>query len=526
MRTSILHQLTAVDGPRAAADPGVPDGLDTLRRFLDVAATATGRATYYNTAGEQEQAEAAAHQALLTLDRGLYAALVAAPAVTDRTRQLGVRRLLAHPWQPATATLFDQAEERAVLELAVRQLPVPRRLKLFGLLQTDRVNNARARKLILRSILGHPQLERWCVRYRVKLRAALTHAWGQRTTGMVRGVLATPASGRTVQQRQRLAAVVDRYAPGRDPAVVHECVGFILGVDAPWTRPLLAAYQAAKGDLDAGASLPYETLEGIRSTYHRDRRTSAQVLALTAAQLSTTQRLRMQRQADSAGVQVTVDLDQVDAVQLYLYALARGLNPQVAAALDRAAAAAAARFPLAARQVALVLDASASTQGADTQPLRPLAVTLALRDLLTVAAGGHVTEVWCGGRWTDDGLVRPAGPTALAGGLLLAFAADPDVVFLVTDGYENAPAGRAAEVLHAARQLGLAAPVYQLTPVLAAEATEGRAVASEVPVLPVHRAEALELAWVRLLLEVDPAGAARALLRLAAATHDHLEVTP
>lgn len=117
MRTSILHRTDLVGSP-AMAGTRVPDGLDTLRRFLDVAVAATGRASFYNTSDEQQQAEAAAHQEMLAVDRGVYAALVAAPGVTDRTCQLGVRALLSHPRQPPAATLFDQAEETALLELA------------------------------------------------------------------------------------------------------------------------------------------------------------------------------------------------------------------------------------------------------------------------------------------------------------------------------------------------------------------------------------------------------------------------
>jgi hypothetical protein len=126
---------------------------------------------------------------------------------------------------------------------------------------------------------------------------------------------------------------------------------------------------------------------------------------------------------------------------------------------------------------------------------------LALRDLLT-AAVERVTEIWCDGEPTRDGLVR-------------ALAAGPDLV-VISDGYENAPAGRTAEVLEAARRLGVATPVVQLSPVLSAEVAGVRTVADGVPALPVHRPDALELAWVRLLLDVDPPAAARALARLAA----------
>ncbi len=50
--------------------------------FLDAATTSLGRATHYNSREEQQRAELLAHDALLWLDRDLYAVLLALPGVT------------------------------------------------------------------------------------------------------------------------------------------------------------------------------------------------------------------------------------------------------------------------------------------------------------------------------------------------------------------------------------------------------------------------------------------------------------
>ena len=44
--------------------------------FLDTAATATARATFYNTRAEQEAAVEAVHRDLFGLDRGIYTCLL------------------------------------------------------------------------------------------------------------------------------------------------------------------------------------------------------------------------------------------------------------------------------------------------------------------------------------------------------------------------------------------------------------------------------------------------------------------
>ena len=125
----------------------------TAGAFLDAAGTATGRATFYNTKEEQARAEARVHDKLLALHRGLYALLATLPGVTDHTRMRVVSKLLGTPG--------GNAGERAILEFLVSSLPAPRRFRLFDALRRARVNNARTRRIILRTILDSPKLELW-----------------------------------------------------------------------------------------------------------------------------------------------------------------------------------------------------------------------------------------------------------------------------------------------------------------------------------------------------------------------------
>ncbi|UGQ14825.1 hypothetical protein LO772_15370 [Yinghuangia sp. ASG 101] len=493
-----------------------PDAVRTIARFLDVATGATGRATFYNSADEQAALEQAAHADMAALDRRAYTGLICGPYVLDRARQTGVVHLLSTPSADGDA---PDAPARAVARLSV-----PRMLNLYGMLASARVNNARARKLILRTILAAPALERWSVRYRRKLAAALRHAWGARRAGILRAILVRERVGEELEPRELrlLTAEIDRFAAGRPLAVVHECVAFVLGAPGPYTRPVLRAYTEARTDLDAGRVLPYETLEGLRGRFHPDE-SPARVLELTKARLTAGQRLARQEQADRAGVEVEVDVTRYDAVRLYLYAFRRGMTDDVARALARRAREAAGSLDLGYRGVALLLDGSASMAGADEQALRPIAVALALRDAFRAAAddaadaGSSLTEAWFGGDRDDRGLVRPSGATAPAEALAAALAEDPDIVVVVSDGYENAPAGRFAETLAAAREFGIRTPVVQLAPVLAAESGGVRALADEVPVAAVQRLEGLELVACGLVLDADPEAGLRMLDRIVAA---------
>jgi len=475
--------------------------------FLDTATTALGRSTAYNTKIEQQRAELAAHSMLLGLDRGLYALILTLPGTTDRARQVGLKNLLGHG-RDGSQSVLDALAEGQVLRRLVDELPPQRVLKLFETLRVGseedgirRANNARTRKLVLRVLLSSSRLELWAVKYRAKVARALTHAWGERKTGIVRAILAKEDAVWTAKERSILQKAIDRYAP-LDAARVYACVGFVLG-DAHWsTLPLLHAFEAAKRDLAAGAKLPPEVLEGIRSVFHR-KTPKEEVLRLTAKNLTKTQALVVQKRAEEAHVEIRMNPEDHDAVRLYVYAFEMGMTPEIASALRGKARSAAKALPLRYDSVGILVDASASMLGGTDQRLRPMASVLALRDVLQHV--GRATVVYAGGHADGELLVRPSGDTSLAEGLLDLVEARPEAIFVLSDGYENRPAGRFSDVVDALREIGITTPIYHLNPVFAAEAKGVRELCPAlVPTLPANRPDALGLAFVRGMLQIEP----------------------
>ena len=252
----------------------------------------------------------------------------------------------------------------------------------------------------------------------------------------------------------------------------------------------------------ADVVLPFETLEGLRSRFHRDS-TSAQVLELTKSQLTSGQKIGLQRKASGANVNVEFNPASYDAARLYVYAYEMGLSEDIRTELARKAQAVAARFPVRFEYAAILLDVSASMMGHDTQAMRPISVALALRDVLAETAA-RATIVTSDGRIAPaTELVQPSGDTSLAAGLVKLLQRKPDVVFVLTDGYENAPAGRFAEVIRAIRKMGVDTPIHQFSPVFSAESRGVRALSSSVPGLPVSKPEAIGLGLLKALFAAD-----------------------
>jgi hypothetical protein len=510
------QQLTETRSALAVRDGGAVRVAETAREdvrravlaFLDAAATATGQATFYNTRAEQQAAQEAVHQAVFAVNRGLYGAVLLLPGVTDNNIQLGLLRLLDHPAPADDSSFLTPEQEKRVIHHLAARLPPQRLFKLYGTLRQRRVNNKRTRGLILRSILGGGKLALWAVKYRLKLRAALRHALG---TGVANGVRDLAVRG---DDRHPCARFINRYLPhDADRDAVCQCLAFILGGRREFTLPLLRAFGEARTDLDKGRLLPVEVLAGIRSRFHKDV-PPGRVLELTRANLTEGQKLALQRSARRQQVELTFDPSRLDLVKLYVHALECGMTAEVRAALDARARRVAAALPLRYRRVGIVLDTSASMAGTDQAKNRPLAIGLAMRDVLAASATEAATVRATRGDFDALGLVRPAGDTALAEALVEAVAEEPDAVYLITDGYENAPSGRVDEVVRALRGLGVHTPVYQVTPVLAGETAGVRALSAAVAPLPVANPEALGLALVRAAIHQDVEQGIAGLLRL------------
>lgn len=498
--------------------------------FLDTAATSFGRATHYNTREEQQRAEIAAHEAFLRLDRDLYALFLMLPGVTDRSRQMGMKNLLGTHRNGESLLTGDQ--EREVLQRMISELPPQRVLKTFQAFRVGsekegirKANNARTRKLILRTLLSSDRLELWSIKYRSKVAESLTHAWGKRTTSIIRSILAKDVWTR--KERKIIRATIGRFVPenGSSPQQrvrrVYECVSFVLGNRNRMNLPLFKAFEAAKKDIREGKRLPIEVLEGIRSTFHKDT-PKDDVLKIAKDTLTRGQKMAVQKQAKAADIDVQLNPLGYDPVRLYVYAFEMGLTEEISAALDEKAKKAAAGFPANFNRIGIIVDMSRSMMGNETQKLRPAATVLAIRDMLQHTAKEHET-VYVGGEDTDKRLVRPSGDTALSEKLLdlLGLEDAVDAIFVLSDGYENRAAGRFGEVVHQVREIGIRTPIYHLNPVFAAEAGQVKKLTvksetgDDVPTLPAQNPSSLGISFLRGLLETDPVRGINALVRLA-----------
>ena len=495
-----------------------------LRAFLDVIGTATGRATHYNSKDEQVAAELKAHEALFRYDRTLYLLLLTLPGTLDRAMQLGLVRVLAD--RQNGGALVNVANGEALEEQAIRylrdNLPVPRMLKTFLMLKEAGVSNQRSRRLVLTALLNRQGLELRAVRYRPKFRDILRHVLGSdRDTGAIRAIVQKDPRTWTEPDQRFFRERLGRYSDS-ETGYLRDVLCFVLtNARTEYSRqtPLIREYFAARINLEHGPNLPLETLDGIRGQYHKDV-PRAKVMEIAAQDpkaakknLTKGQKLAVQARAEKAGVTVAFDPNQSDAVKLYVYAYERGLTPEIEAALDRQAATAAAGYPYRYGTVGVLVDASRSMMGSGQQSNRPAAIALATRDMLLRT--GERAEVYYAGGRVEGRLVHPEGDTSLADGLVDLLRRGVDIVYVITDGYENSPAGRFAETVRRVRGLGIQTPIVQMSPVLAAEAEGLRSLTNDGDAIPVSEPKALGQKMFLPLLESDPVEVTKMLVGMA-----------
>lgn len=495
---------------------------ENILSLLNLSGVDMGRATHYNTKEELEAERSRIHKAVFNIDRTVYGALFCLPGVTDLSMIKATSALLANSRTEA-ATLLNPEQELELVKHMAGEVQNNRMINLMlgftsyqkknvkgEIIATGlRINNARTRKFVFATLFNSPTLDWWTVKYKKKLVTILTHFWGQKITGVLRKILVTKQR-RSAADKQFLTKYIIGFLDTQETKRVQsvlECIAFLLGRREGFKLPLLVAFEAAKSDIMAGIKLPMEVLEGIAVKYHPGI-TKGDILKLTekSGSMTNKQRKNVQATAKKAGVKVKFNPYTMPMVDLYIYAFEMGMSKQIQAALWEKAKKVASTLPFKYDHIGILVDDSFSATGDKTQKLRPMATALATRDMLAACSNDIFSFATASGRKTEPcNLLHPSGDSALAEGLVDLLEKDPNAVFVISDGYENAPAGRFAEVLELASKIGCHTPVYHLNPVASTDSRKGvRQLSPQVPVMPVNRPEAMGLALFKAMLETEP----------------------
>ncbi len=397
--------------PSAVESRAEQVGREDLVGFINAALACTGQAEFYADATGQAVSIEFFHAYVLGNYRRLYADCLAA-GVNDYNRAQIIFNLLATAKQVAPS---ERRREGRLIAAALRTLPPNRVYRLFERLVDARITNRRTRRIVgdYLDSLADPELH--FVKYRLRLARIIAH--------------------------------FHLRVPGERGLVL-----FALKQARRFETPLFESLRRARFDQRAIYELPYTVAEGLaaRRGVPRER-----FLANIAPRLTARERLRLQEAGRGiAGIGVE-DLARYSLTRLAIYFLSlapaqRRLRfAEFDEAMTKVAARAVRRAGLRLGRVAAVLDNSYSASGSPAKRNRPLALALAALYLLREAS----EEL--DARWTSPpnslADLKAVGHSDLASPILAGLAQQPDLLVLVSDGYDNDPPGGAAQIVRVFR---------------------------------------------------------------------------
>ncbi|MEU0359711.1 hypothetical protein [Streptomyces cyaneofuscatus] len=431
--------------------------------FANAAITATGQREFGSGALDQRLSLDFLHAYIRVNYRHLYAASLA----LDINDHNAARIVLGLLWTAGEASAEERRTEGRLIAARLARLPPQRVYRLFGEVRRAGINNRRTRAIMRDWLAARPDPGHDAVKYRSGVKTAARHVHLRCPQGA--GPLA------------EVGAFL--FRPGKLPRYEH---------------PLLDAWRRAHYEQGAVAELPFTVAEGFAARHGMKREV---FLKRAAPRMTRLERLRTHAVAQRPDA----DLAAMPLTRLALYVLALPFEQRAArrteltGALRAAARRAAGGHAGSWGRVHAVLDDSFSSSGSGQKRRRPLAVALACHHLLEVlAAPGAYRGLWTSGRG-DALLVRPWGPTPLGMRVLDALepgpgGVAPDRVVIVSDGWDNAPAGLAGEVLRVWRARldpGRRTAVVHVNPVYDADGFDVRRLAAGVPTAGIRDAEDL-----------------------------------
>jgi len=428
---------------------------EDLVMFINACFACSGQREFYNDRHTQRVSIDFLHAYILGNYRRLYARTLAAGINHFNQGQIILNLLATGRETPPT----DHAEEGALIAASLRAMPAQRAWKVLEGIRRRGINNRRARAIARDFLAERSDLTFDAVKYRGKVRSIVSHT------------------------HQRLAGEMGAFLFGSWQKQVFR-------------TPLFETFRQAHYSAEAVYALPFTIAEGLAARLKIPREV---FLHRIEKSMTRGERLRLQQTAErTKGCELEIDLARVPLTRLLLYLLSRPLEErreqqeQHLDAVTVTARRTLARAPLALGRVAAVLDNSYSSSGSTEKRRRPLAVTLGVHYLLSLAAQEYQAHWTC--PVDDPLLVEARGQTNLATPLLAALAAKPELVVIVSDGCENDPPQGVAEVLRVFREKfdpARSVRIIHCNPVFHADDLSLRALSPLAPVIGLRDAEDL-----------------------------------
>lgn len=383
----------------------MPTNFPTLTAFLQHLQTASEPFILKKNGQPPLWSDGELHQAFYKGNPEQYALLALVDAVTTNQRLRMLFTLLQHSradLPPATRQTLER-----VTHVLLAMLHPDRVLAVFLALRRMKANHKHTARAILRYILNHPQFEDLALRRRPAVVEAIEHALGKNTA---RGAIKQLSTGNAGELHRGLLR--------------HTCQAELVKT----VLPFLYRAPVGQGLIAPVGEIQYTLVhENCAKKFERVQEKPTTVTATNRGEIAAT------------------------LVHLYR----GGYSEELQKSLELSVQAATTTLPSFAGKVALILDSSASTRGYGEREFCILSQSVALKLVLEKCCP-HLQVYRVGG---SGELPQPENQTDLATALVDALEGEPDLIVLVSDGYENVYPGDLDRVVATLPLLGIQTPI-------------------------------------------------------------------
>ena len=464
----------------------------TIRKNLiegmTIASGAKSSATYYHSKEEQTQAIKRNVKKLYGLSKELPLIVASQRGVTGKfisevllnefkNTQGGGACNIVNPIDWYDEGIGDKALLSALNNLNENGITYV--LRLFVEIKNEKINNERARKIILGFLLGHPNLEFYALKYRNKIAEVLQHVYGVKKTSVLLSIAKKYVQSGVYESDKEMNIAGENLLKytNFDDVKIFKLLLFIFKEDKGVTYlkrdfPVLFEFKKAKTDITGVTKVPEEVLIGLISNKKHPqyeelwstelkRKTTKAMLRKNTEVTSVNQQVRQTKSTAKLGVEKDVDVKKAsDYLALYKTGYENGWTDELREAIDELAEKKKiSNFFY--ENIGIILDDSNSMTGHKQQSKNtPKAVAHFTSKVLKKSAENAMIEK------TDD----EATDLASAFVELLKKSDSYDAIFVLTDGYENSYEGLFNEVLTAyLSETNKNVPVFQISPITGAE---------------------------------------------------------
>lgn len=404
--------------------------------FISGAFSGTGQKEFYNTKEEQQKALLDSHKPILSEYREFYALLPIAP-INDLNKQIAIYNLLDNS---KDINKDQKYKENEIIYQSLQKMRTPRAYRTFRMLRELGVNNARTRWLAKKFLSSRKNIEFEALKYKKLVKELVVH---------------------------------------NHIHINSEVFDFLFDKKEKYDNELFNNYVKAKDDMKYAYELPYTVAEGF-AAYHDIPR--EEFLENIKGQMTESEKLRMQEASKKHDVDVEADWTKFGLIKLYKYLRTLdNIPPNTKPTIKEIAQKEARKIPHSWNKVRVVIDNSGSSYGSAEKKNHPIALYQALSKVLEQKADDF-KEYLVNGTRKDRTLIPIGGATDLARPLLKALQDKPDLLLILSDGYENQLSGLASQIINAyQKKIDNKITIGHLNPVFAAEAQTSRSLGEQVP---------------------------------------------